>query len=257
MSAFGRALGIARSILVYHGIPGRQRRMRRLYARFVRTGDLAFDVGAHAGNRTRALASLGCRVVAVEPQPDFARLLRTLFAHTPAVTVVEAAAGRSQGRATLAISDRTPTVTTLCSPWRDARSGEAEFAGVNWNRSVEVPIITLDVLIAQHGAPSFVKIDVEGSEIDVLAGLSQPVRVVSFEYLSRALDLVDACTARLGELGDYAFTWSEGESFALAGAPQLTAAELIASLRLRSAQQQFGDVYAVLTDRSIDSRSSA
>jgi FkbM family methyltransferase len=257
MSALDRALGIARSLIVYHGIPGRQRRMRRLYARLVTAGDLVFDVGAHAGNRTRALASLGCRVVAVEPQPDFARLLRTLFAHAPAVTVVEAAAGRSEGRATLAISDRTPTVTTLSSPWRDARSSDSDFAGVHWNRFVEVPITTLDALIAQHGAPSFVKIDVEGSEVEVLAGLSQPVRVVSFEYLSRALDLVEACTARLGELGDYVFTWSAGESFSLAVEPQLTAAELITSIRMRAAEQQFGDVYAVLTHRAGGSRSAA
>jgi len=248
MTALGRALGLARSLIVYHGIPGRQRRMRHLYARFVNAGDLVFDVGAHAGNRTRALASLGCRVVAVEPQPDFARLLRTLFAYTPAVTIVEAAVARAAGRAALAISDRTPTVTTLSSDWREARRGDADFAGVKWNRSVEVPVTTLDALMKQHGTPSFVKIDVEGSELDVLAGLSEPIRVVSFEYLVRALDLVEACTTRLAELGDYRFTWSPGESFRLATRAQLGAPELITSLRTHSAQPQFGDVYAVRAD---------
>src|SRR3954471_2674360 len=117
MSVLDRTIGFVRSLVVYHGIPGRQRRMRRLYADFVRSGDLAFDLGAHAGNRTRALAALGCMVVAVEPQPDFAALLRRLFARSGRVTVVEAAAGRTAGTADLAISHRNPTVTTMSSEW--------------------------------------------------------------------------------------------------------------------------------------------
>src|SRR5688572_30596837 len=44
VSARDRALGVARSLLVYHGIPGRQRRIRRLYGQFVASGDLAFDI---------------------------------------------------------------------------------------------------------------------------------------------------------------------------------------------------------------------
>ena len=85
MSRFDRFFGIARSVAIYHAIPLRQRRMRRLYATFVKPGDLVFDIGAHAGNRVRGFAALGCRIVALEPQPDFARLLRTLFGGSPQV----------------------------------------------------------------------------------------------------------------------------------------------------------------------------
>jgi 16S rRNA A1518/A1519 N6-dimethyltransferase RsmA/KsgA/DIM1 with predicted DNA glycosylase/AP lyase activity len=80
MSRLDRLVGLIRSLAIYHAIPLRQRRLRRLSMQFVEPGDLVFDIGAHAGNRTRAFASLGCRVVALEPQPDFARLLRMLFA---------------------------------------------------------------------------------------------------------------------------------------------------------------------------------
>src|SRR5215475_12666578 len=74
-----RAFGLVRSIAIYHAIPFRQRRLRRLYRSFVHRGDLVFDIGAHAGNHVRALHAIGCRVIAMEPQPDFARILRLLL----------------------------------------------------------------------------------------------------------------------------------------------------------------------------------
>ena len=70
IAAVRRSLSLARSLLIYHGIPLRQRRLRRLYRTFAGPNDLVFDLGAHVGNRTRALVRLGCRVIALEPQPD-------------------------------------------------------------------------------------------------------------------------------------------------------------------------------------------
>src|SRR5580704_6366548 len=113
MSRIDRLVGLVRSLAIYHAIPLRQRRLRRLYSNFVGAGDLVFDIGAHAGNRVRAFASLGCRVVALEPQPDFARLLRALFAQSSMIEVVEAAVAAKSGRGWLSLSERTPTVTTL------------------------------------------------------------------------------------------------------------------------------------------------
>src|SRR5215475_2709506 len=109
MSRIDRAVGLLRSLAIYHAIPLRQRRLKHLYRQFVRAGDLVFDIGAHAGNHVRAFSTLGCRVVAVEPQPDFARLLRMLFSGRSAVHLIEAGVGRAPGRSTLSISERTPT----------------------------------------------------------------------------------------------------------------------------------------------------
>jgi FkbM family methyltransferase len=245
MSRFDRALGLARSLAIYHGIPGRQRRMRRLYARFVEPGDTVFDVGAHAGNRTRALAALGCQVVALEPQPAFAALLRRMFARAPRVTIIDSAVGRGEGTVDLSISERTPTVTTISPRWRAARAGEREFAGVEWNRSVRVPLTTLDALIDRFGVPRLIKLDVEGAELDVLHGLHQAVPVVSFEYLTSALDLVEACAARLMTLGPYRFNWSPGESFALVHDAWLSERELLRRLSAFPGARS-GDVYARL-----------
>ena len=241
----GRAFGLIRSLAVYHAIPLRQRRLRRLYGTFAGPGDLTFDLGAHVGNRTRALAALGCRVVAVEPQPDCARVLRALFGRRTNVEIVEAAVGERAGRTTLSISDRSPTMTTMAPGWRDELARDPVFAEVRWNRGIEVDTTTLDRLITKFGAPAFVKIDVEGAEPQVLAGLSHPLRALSFEYLPHALGYARTCVARLTALGPYCFNWSSGESYELAGR-WLTGDELGDALETAPAQHRSGDVYARL-----------
>ena len=244
-----RALGLLRSLAVYHAIPFRQRRLRNLYARFVSPGELTFDLGAHAGNRTRALAALGCHVVALEPQPDFAQLLRILFGRSAAIEVVEAAVSNYVGTAAISVSDRTPTMTTLTGEWLDARTQDPSFLGVRWNRRIDVNVTTLDALIVRYGHPSFIKIDVEGGEPEVLAGLSHPVRTLSFEYLPDALDYTQRCLARLTELGSYRFNWSPGESYELVAGEWLTEEALTEALESPAAQLRSGDVYARLASR--------
>ena len=145
------------------------------------------------------------------------------------------------------MSERTPTVTTLSPSWREARSADADFTGVHWNRSVEVAVTTLDALVERFGTPSFVKIDVEGAEADVLAGLSHPVPNRFFRIPApRARPRRPTCTRRLDQLGDYRFTWSAGESFRLQADAWVSGPELIAALRTPAAQRRSGDIYASL-----------
>jgi hypothetical protein len=59
---------------------------------------------------------------------------------------------------------------------------DTRFKGEEWNETEQVVIDTLDNLIAKYGLPKFIKIDVEGFELDVLKGLTNPVPIISFEY---------------------------------------------------------------------------
>ena len=171
-----RAIGLLRSLWIYHGIPGRRARLRAFYRPLVPPGGLAFDIGAHLGNRTLAWRRLGARVVAVEPQPDCLRVLHHLFARDRAVTVLPVAVGEAEGEAQLLVSARTPTVSTLSADWAQRVGATPAFRGVRWSGGVRVPVTTLDALIARHGRPDFVKIDVEGSELDVLEQLAPRLR---------------------------------------------------------------------------------
>jgi FkbM family methyltransferase len=238
--------GIARSLALSYGIPFRTRRLARLYAPFVGSGGLAFDLGAHAGNRVRAFRRLGARVVAVEPQPDFVRLLEALYGRDGHVTIVPAAVGRAIGEATLHASERTPTVTTLSPDWATRVGADASFRGVRWTPGARVPVTTLDALIAAHGRPDFMKLDVEGYEAKALAGLSTAVAALSFEYLAAAREVALDCVDRLGALGDYTYNWSAGERQRLAERVWLEPDAIRARLRALAAGAGSGDVYARL-----------
>src|SRR5919199_584580 len=98
--------GIARSLWMYYGQPSHVRRMRALYRAFLQPGDLAFDVGAHVGSRTLAFASIGARVIAVEPVPAAMRVLRLLYGWNSKGTLVQAAVGATAGEAEMLISER-------------------------------------------------------------------------------------------------------------------------------------------------------
>jgi FkbM family methyltransferase len=246
----GRAWGIGRSLALYHGVPGRLRRMVRFYGQFLGPGDVGFDIGAHVGSRVRAWRRLGARVVAVEPQPDFQRILRLFFGRDDDVTVVPGAVGARAGRARLGISTAFPTVSSMSPDWIESVATDRSFARVRWDRSVEVAVATLDDLIAAHGVPAFCKIDVEGFEVDVLRGLTSPLRALSFEYLPPAHDA--ALTAlglveRLGAAaGGYRYNYSPIETMRMAADHWLDADGLVRLLERFRPLGRSGDVYARL-----------
>jgi len=239
-----RSVGLLRSILMYYGIPLRNRALARFYSQFVRPGDLCFDIGSHVGNRLWAFSKLGARVVALEPHPDCMRLLDRWYGRHAHVELVELAVSAESGTRTLFISERTPTVSTISTDWMAAVKATPGFTRVRWDRIIPVRVATLDELIDCYGPPVFCKIDVEGAEFDVLRGLSYPLKALSFEYIPATVDVAVACVERLGELGRYEYNWSPSELHRLRSLVWLSLDQMADLLQCMPVDGWPGDVYA-------------
>jgi FkbM family methyltransferase len=242
-------LGFLRSLIVYRR-PGRQRGLRRLYAPLVPKGGLVFDVGAHVGDRSRAFAALGARVVAVEPQPRFADWLeRTLGRH--GVIVERCGLDAEPGRAELQVSRVHPTVSTLNRDWPEGLAERnAGFSGVAWDRRETIEVTTLDCLIERHGRPDFCKIDVEGFEDRVLDGLGESLPALSVEFVQGALDVAGRCVERIEVLGEYEFNAVAGEQRRFQWPDWIEARDVLRWLDAGAGGIASGDLYARLRDRA-------
>ncbi|MEO0915870.1 MAG: FkbM family methyltransferase [Pseudomonadota bacterium] len=235
------SLGFLRSLAIYHN-PLALARWTRFYKGIITQGDLVFDIGAHVGNRSRAMRRAGGRVVAVEPQRPFSTFLqRTL---PPDITVLDVAVGRENTEATLAVSSRHPTVSTISADFVRSGSSATGFEHVAWDDAQVVEVVTLDDLIIRFGVPRYVKIDVEGAEAEVLAGLSQPLPLISVEYLPAMPDLGFALVDQLGAMGNTRFNVVVGETGAFLWRKWQSSGEVQAWLKQLAPDAQSGDLFA-------------
>src|SRR6187401_1837187 len=214
LQALRTARGVIRSLGIYpswHRL-ARSRAMDALYRRFFRPGDLVFDIGAHVGDRVAAFRRLGAKVVAVEPQPALASTLTMLYGHSSNVVIERAAVGRKAGDVRLMINTDNPTISTASNAFIQAAQDAPGWQGQHWDKTISVPMTTLDALIAGHGVPAFIKIDIEGFEEEALLGLTQPVAALSFEFTTIQRHVARACIERCATLGMTQFNAAIGES---------------------------------------------
>lgn len=213
----------------------------KFYGQFVKSGDLVFDVGANEGNRTDIYLAIGAKVVAVEPQKDCYTKLESRFGDK--ITLVKKGLGEKEETKTLYISD-----TNLISSFNAEHIEEMKkdrFKGVNWDKSSEIEMTTLDNLIAKHGVPDFCKIDVEGFEFDVLKGLSVPLKALSLEYMvPENQSVIVNCINKLNSLGKIECNHSYGESMELSMSSWMEGNKFEQYLKTKEFEAtSYGDVY--------------
>ncbi len=153
-------------------------KMRALYGQFVQAGDLCFDIGANMGSRVASFLMMNAKVIAVEPQQICFKELEKVFANYP-VTLVNKGVGAKEEVKDFYISSN-HLMSSFSEEWIDGT--KKMFTKDNWDQVKKMEITTLDQLITIYGEPQFIKIDTEGFEVEVLKGLSRPIKALSVEY---------------------------------------------------------------------------
>jgi FkbM family methyltransferase len=223
-----------------------RRHVRTFFGQFVIRGDLVFDIGANDGRYTGIFLELGAMVVAVEPNPSLARLLRERYR----AEVEEVAVGAKPGSAELHLAEA-DILSTLSTEWMDI--ARREQLSNEWSGdTIVVSVSTLDALIACHGVPSYVKIDVEGYEPQVLRGLSQAIVTLSFEVQGPALQMAADCINILDTLAPYEYSVSPLDQHGLA-TEWLPGARLLERLPVLLGNGH-GDVFARLAQEDHERR---
>ena len=190
----------------------RMKDRQRFFAPLLPDNAFVFDIGANYGEYTAAVFSLGARkVVAVEPQPDLAEFVASAFAdevRAGRLVVRAEAVGAEKGRATLfSAPDPHKSMATLSEAFIES----ARQSGRAWNDAMptDVELTTLDALIQKFGVPDYIKVDVEGFDLEVLKGLSSAIRLLSFEFNTQAglIGIAKSCIDRVCSLGIYEFNY--------------------------------------------------
>lgn len=251
----GRA--VLRSLRIYYGDSARNKKMDAMYARFIKQGDVVFDVGSHVGDRAGSFLRLGAKVIAVEPQPALGSVLKIFYGRNPKFELVRAAVGSREGEIELKLNTKNPTVATASDDFIKSADAAPGWEGQQWDDRITVPMTTLDALIKRYGTPAFVKIDVEGFEDEVLAGLSPPLAALSIEFTTIQRKVALAAIRRLAGTGPYRFNAALGESQVFAHGNPLSADEICRWIEELPMEANSGDVYASLNDAALTANSSS
>lgn len=157
-------------------------------SKFLKPGDLCFDVGCHLGRKARAMRNCGARVIGIEPEPVAQQMLELEFRNDPEFILVCVALADRSGKMTLH-RNKNLSMTSFRDKWGDVVE------------DIQVEVTTLDELIHRFGLPVYCKVDVEGFEDRVFSGLSRPLPLLSFEIHQHEIDRAVQCLERFQHLG--------------------------------------------------------
>ena len=147
---------------------------------------LVYDIGLHNGGDTRHYLKEGCRVIAIDANPAMCAAAAAEFrsyVDSHQLTILNCGIAEQVGKLEFWICD---DVTEWSSFNRELASRNG-----SQHHNVQVDCIPIQEIIGRFGVPDYMKIDIEGSDMYCLKGLTKETapRYISIEMYHQAGDL--------------------------------------------------------------------
>ncbi len=139
-----------------------------------------FDVGANEGFISYFFLEENFKVIAIEPDKRNQKILATKFKDNNQFKLIKKGVSDEQKKAPFFIHNRNSSLNTFSSKWKESIEFKKQDEGFSPKKEF-IELTTLDQIIQNEGIPAFIKIDVEGHELEVIQGLNTRIPLLSFE----------------------------------------------------------------------------
>jgi FkbM family methyltransferase len=205
--------------------------------------DLVFDVGCNIGNKTAEYLMYNTKVIGFEPQPNCVKQLINRFKDSNNVIIEPIGLDAKKGESFIYEASH-DTISSMSEEFINTVKKE-RFNGYNWGNKIPIKVNKLDNMIRKYGKPKYIKIDVEGYELNVLKGLTYPIDVISIEFTPElcqtSIDCINYMESINGEC-IYNYGYREDKDFKFEN--WLSKNEMIEYISsIHDYNFEFGDIY--------------
>lgn len=170
----------------------------RIFENIINKKNLVFDIGSNIGDKSNIFLNLGSRVIGFEPQFECYSRSISRFRNNDNFICENIALDKKPGQERIYIASY-HTISSMSEKFI-IESKKERFTGYNWDDGRIVNTDTLDNMISKYGRPDFIKIDVEGYELNVLEGLTEPIKLISIEFNPELCDITKSCIEYIDSL---------------------------------------------------------
>jgi FkbM family methyltransferase len=208
-----------------------KRKFLNFYNQYVGNSDFCITIGDSSANVSATLLKLGAMVLIVEPLPESVDFVQKKLDKQEHKIILHEDIGAFNAEFTY-----NQAYEKNILPYSSNLT-------VSENQSV-VKITTVDELIRVYGVPTFLMINANGYENDVLKGLSKPILTLSVAFYSYLKEKTIEVMRRLMHIGDYEFNWILNEEAKFQSKEWMSAKALHASMADHNEDRFSGFIFA-------------